>query len=65
MLSYGFYFRYLKDIISNITKLSTFQVLMKNDYDHPAPMPEDLFRVYDIDGPEHGYFMAGTKGTGS
>ena len=36
---------------------------MKNDYDHPGPMPDDLFRVYDLDG-DHGYFMAGTKGTG-
>jgi hypothetical protein len=37
---------------------------MKKEYSHPAPMPEDLFRLYDIENIDHAYFMAGNKGTG-
>jgi len=37
---------------------------MKQDYKNPEPLPEDLFRIYDVNVIDHGYFMAGTKGTG-
>jgi hypothetical protein len=36
---------------------------MRRDFDNPAPIPEDLFLANDVDV-DHGYFMAGTKGTG-
>ena len=37
---------------------------MKKDYDHPNPMPDDLFIQTGIPI-EHGYFILGTKGTGT
>jgi len=44
-------------------KIHFFKTLMRRDFDNPAPIPEDLFLANDVDV-DHGYFMAGTKGTG-
>ena len=36
---------------------------MIKDYNHPDPLPDDLFIKFGIPV-EHGYFILGTKGTG-
>lgn len=46
--------------------MTSFQVAMKQDYSNPTPLPDDLYSVYDVQSIiDHGYFMAGTKGTGN